>query len=167
MKCDFCDNNEAVVFVQQVIGNSSVDLHLCTECARSKGIQAGGGKIEFSVAGLLNGLFDQKAVRNPECPPCPGCGTTLEELQKTGRLGCARCAQAFQREILILMRKHVQSPQHRGKYPRRLLADSNLLEDRERLRVLLKKAVADEDYEAAAALRDRLKTVEGIQGGGS
>jgi protein arginine kinase activator len=167
MKCDFCDNNEAVVFVQQVIGNSSVDLHLCADCARSKGIQAGGGKIEFSVAGLLNGLFDQKAVRNPECPPCPSCGTTLEELQKTGRLGCARCAQAFQREILILMRKHVQNPQHRGKYPRRLLTDSSLLEDRERLRVLLKKAVADEDYEAAATLRDRLKTVEGIQGGGS
>jgi protein arginine kinase activator len=165
MKCDFCGERDAVVYVQQVMGSSSVDLHLCQDCARSKGIQAAGGKIEFSVAGLLNGLFDQKAVRNPECPPCPGCGMTLEEVQKSGRLGCARCVQAFQREILILMRKHVQNPQHRGKFPRRLKADSAILGDRERLRGLLKKAVSEEDYETAAALRDRLHTLEDISEG--
>jgi protein arginine kinase activator len=164
MKCDSCGEREAVVYVQQVAGTSTIELHLCAECARSKGIQTEGGKIEFSVAGLLSGLFDQKAVRNPECPPCPGCGLSLEELQKSGRLGCARCAQAFQREILILMRKHVQNPQHRGRYPRRLAADSSALDNRERLRDMLKKAVAEEDYETAASLRDRIRSMEGITG---
>jgi protein arginine kinase activator len=164
MKCDICDDRDAIIFVQQVVGNQSIDLHLCSECANKKGISAVGGKIEFSVAGLLNGLFDQKAVRNPECPPCPNCGTSLEELQKSGRLGCSRCAQAFQREIHILLRKHVQSPQHRGKYPVRLMSDSGILSDRERLRELLKKAVISEDYEAAAEFRDRIRTLEGISG---
>lgn len=165
MKCDICGENDAVIFVQQVMGAKSVDLNLCTDCARKRGIQAAGGKIEFSVSGLLNGLFDQKASKNVDLKPCPQCGTSLEELQKSGRLGCFRCAGHFQREILILLRKHSAQGQHRGKYPKRLLSDSSIMADRELLKDMLKRAVADEDYESAAEMRDRLRTLDGLSGG--
>lgn len=164
MKCDICGENDAVIFVQQVLGSKSVDLNLCTECARKRGIQATGGKIEFSVSGLLNGLFDQKASKSAEAGPCPQCGTTLEELQKSGRLGCFRCANHYQREILILMRKYSAQNIHRGKYPKRLLSDSSIMADRELLKDMLKRAIADEDYESAADMRDRLKTLDGLSG---
>ncbi len=164
MKCDICGENDAVIFVQQVLGSKTVDLNLCTECARKRGIQANGGKIEFSVSGLLNGLFDQKASKSVELGPCPQCGMGLEELQKSGRLGCFRCAAHFQREIQVLMRKYSTQNAHKGKFPKRLLSDSSIMADRELLKDMLKRAIADEDYESAAEMRDRLKTLDGLTG---
>ncbi len=164
MVCDICGAAEALVFVQQVSGNQTVDLHLCPDCARSRGISTQGGKIEFSVAGLLQGLFDQKSAQNRDCPPCPSCGCTLEEMQKTGRLGCNRCYFAFQREIHVLLRRHAPVVQHRGKYPKRILDESTVLADREGLKDRLKKAIQDEDYEAAAGIRDRLKALDSLSG---
>jgi protein arginine kinase activator len=165
MKCDICGENDAVIFVQQVMGAKSVDLNLCTDCARKRGIQTAGGKIEFSVSGLLNGLFDQKAAKNVDLQPCPQCGMSLDEIQKNGRLGCFRCAGHFQREIMLILRKHSSQSQHKGKYPKRLLSDTSIMADRELLKDMLKRAVADEDYESAAEMRDRLKTLDGISGG--
>jgi len=37
--------------------------------------------------------------------------------------------------------------------------------DRELLKDMLKRAIADEDYEGAAEMRDRLKTLDGLSGG--
>ncbi len=164
MKCDICGENDAVIFVQQVMGPKTVDLNLCTDCARKRGIQAAGGRIEFSVSSLLNSLFDQKSSKNLESSPCPQCGMSLDELQKGGRLGCFRCSTHFQREILMLIRRYSGQSLHRGKYPKRLLSDSTIMADRELLRDMLKRAVADEDYETAAQMRDRLKTLDGISG---
>ena len=38
MKCDICQINDAVVFLQEVRGNQKKELHLCLECANKKGI---------------------------------------------------------------------------------------------------------------------------------
>jgi protein arginine kinase activator len=142
-----------------------VELHLCEACAQKRGISAQDGKIEFSVASLLNGLFDQKAEARPPVGPCPLCGTRVEELDKSGRLGCAECTSVFQDEIFSLMKKYSRGNQHRGKYPKEFLSGPALSSGRENLRELLKKALENEDYERAAELRDKLKSMESMKEG--
>lgn len=160
MKCDVCGVNDAVIFVQQINGTEAMDLHLCADCARKRGISTSGGKIEFSVSGLLNGLFDQKAAKGLSTSPCPNCSLSLDELQSSGRLGCPECAVNFAREIQIILRNHGQLTQHQGRYPHRLMVGSTLLKDRENLKERLRQALSDEDYESAARLRDQIRGLD-------
>jgi protein arginine kinase activator len=165
MKCDSCGENEAIILVHQTIGTETVELHLCEVCAEKRGISAQDGKIEFSVASLLNGLFDQKAESKAPIGPCPDCGLRIDELDKSGRLGCATCATVFQDEIFSLMKKYSRGNQHRGKYPKEFLSGPALNSGRENLRELLKKALESEDYERAAELRDKLKSFDSMKEG--
>jgi protein arginine kinase activator len=56
--------------------------------------------------------------------------------------------------------------QHRGKYPKRLMAYKTLLIDIEELKRKLDRAVKKEDYEEAALLRDQIKELESRTSGG-
>ena len=55
------------------------------------------------------------------------------------------------------------SESHVGRYPARLASYKRLLIDREALRHELHNAVTREDYEQAADLRDRIKSLEDQQ----
>jgi protein arginine kinase activator len=165
MKCDLCDGEEAIIFVQQIAGSKAVELHLCAECAKKKGITASNGTIEFSVSNLLTTLLDGQKPASEEIKECPVCGTTLLELRKTGRLGCLECWTSFRPEIVSLLRKQGADLPHKGKYPKGILTSRSLVTDRENLKDKLRNAVEEEDYEAAASLRDRLKALERLPEG--
>jgi protein arginine kinase activator len=160
MKCDLCDGEEAIIFVQQVAGSKAVELHLCADCAKKKGITAANGTIEFSVSNLLTSLLDGQRPLPEEVKECPVCGTTLSDIRKSGRLGCLECWSNFKGEIASLLRKRGADPRHKGKYPKGILTSRSLVTDREDLKEMLKAAVDDEDYETAASLRDKLKALE-------
>lgn len=166
MKCKICEENEAVIHVQQIIGNEVVELHLCESCAQKRGITSSDDKIELSLSQLLTGLIDAKAEGKEEraSESCPRCGMKLSEFRKQGKLGCPECYSAFKREVDLFLENTAGTSRHRGKYPARLLAYKSLLVDREMLQVRLKEAVIHEDYEAAAVIRDKLRAIEQTAG---
>lgn len=87
---------------------------------------------------------------------CPNCDFAFDDLKKTGRLGCSECYQFFKEEIsqsLPTMHKDVS---HKGRIPEGMLEDIQLRKNIEGIKKKLTKAVKDEDYEAAAVLRDQL-----------
>jgi protein-arginine kinase activator protein McsA len=98
---------------------------------------------------------------------CDKCGTTWHKLKNDGRAGCSRCYETFAAQLATVMERVQRTTQHAGKAPhamerrqRRLL---QLRAKRDhRLAMLqrrLQESVAEENYEEAAKLRDKIKMV--------
>jgi protein arginine kinase activator len=162
MKCDLCGEGEAVIHIQQISGNDEVELHLCEKCAALKGITAREDSVDFSITNLLTGLVDVRGISSESSARkvCPRCGMTVQRFKKGGKLGCNECYTVFQKEVNRIIEKMYGRTQHRGKYPKRLMAYKTFLIDIEELKRKLDRAVKEEDYEEAARLRDQIKELE-------
>jgi len=92
---------------------------------------------------------------------CPKCGSTLEEIVESGRIGCAECYQTFRNELMPTIENIHGKASHVGKRPRahkRELPEKTLLQQ---LQEQLQKAVREEKFEDAAALRDKIRELSG------
>jgi protein-arginine kinase/protein-arginine kinase activator protein McsA len=155
--CAECGEREAMVFIRRSdsVGEGR-DLVLCEECAKSRGIIAGKGILDLNIDDLIGAGLDPSQPRAKPAA-CPSCGLELSDLMREGRLGCAACSDAFSAELTqalgrkppfaidedlsFLSRASTQSP---------AATDASALEDE------LESALASEDYERAALLRDEL-----------
>lgn len=162
MKCEICGTREAVIHIQQIIGNKKVELHICEVCAKERGIATGNDKIELSISSLLTGLvgMGEKSNKKRIQKICPSCGLTLKEFKEKGKLGCSNCYSTFGKEIRDMLRKMYGKTQHFGKFPHQLRTYKTFLIDVEKLKEELARAVKEEDYERAAALRDRIADLQ-------
>jgi len=88
---------------------------------------------------------------------CPACGFTQAEFKKTGRLGCADCYRTFAEGLEGLLKSMHKGTRHVGKAPQAQHFSPDLEGQLKALQRSLEKAVADEDFEQAAVLRDQIK----------
>jgi protein arginine kinase activator len=160
MKCDRCDN-EATVHLTQVINGKMKKLHLCGSCSSEMGVGQGG----FSVSDVLLGKGPGQPLAGVAGNrACQTCGWTLRKLRKVGRLGCPDCYQAFDKEILGLLRSIHHATEHTGRSPKIRGSRVALATQLEDLRSRISEAVAEEAYEQAAAFRDELAKLEATLG---
>jgi protein arginine kinase activator len=157
MLCDICKQNVAKVHLTQIIEGKTKKVDLCEACSKAKGIDDPKG---FALADLLLGLgaaqqMDQAAPASGL--RCPTCGFTQADFKKSGRLGCPDCYQAFAEGLEGVLKSMHKGTRHIGKIPRRLQRPRELEDKIARLQDRLDKAVAEEDFETAASLRDELK----------
>jgi len=160
-KCQRC-GGRATFHVTEIIDGNKVEKHLCEKCAIEEGVsivQAG------SISDMLEKFILEPAIKlkdGRESRKCEVCGITFEEIRRTGRLGCPVDYDTFE-ELLkpMLQRAQAGATHHRGKVPRRAKVDQKKQNALLRLRAELKGAVATEDYERAASIRDRIKELEG------
>lgn len=104
-------------------------------------------------------FFDNMFFGTPqfaEVKKCPRCGMTIGELNRGGLVGCAGCYDAFATELEGAFSRVQRGTGHTGKRPGR-----GKTGERARLREQLKAAVAAENYEEAARLRDVIKALDG------
>jgi len=113
-----------------------------------------------TVGELLGLVAGDKGARS-----CPSCGTRFRTIRQTGRVGCAECFRVFHNRIEHLLEQLGFSELHAGRYPARLASYKRLLIDREALRHQLSEALTREEYERAAELRDRIKSLEELHDG--
>lgn len=160
MICAICGEREAVVFMRRSGGNGSGDVALCEECARERGLSVGRGRIEFRLADL----FSAPAVDSPSRPMvCPHCGLSLEELREDGRLGCLECAASFRPEIERYLRARSMGPF----FVKDAAGEAQALDSaKTEAGSAMRAALAAEDYEKAAAIRDGLSPLAGRAEGG-
>ena len=157
MKCQLCAN-VATVHLTDVMNQTPREMHFCESCAREQGV-IDGPTAEVQIPGLLGVLFGPKSIREPTPEPvaCPVCGIKFSQFRVEGRLGCPHDYANFADQLVPLLAKVHRKTEHRGKIPSRRHAPPE--SEAADLRELLSKAVAAEDYETAARLRDRLKGV--------
>lgn len=161
MKCDICRERTAVIFVQQVSKDSSIELHLCEVCAKERGFSASGSKIDISLGGLFSGVLDKKETDGTGEYACPVCGFTLADIKKYRKTGCADCYRQFKVEITSLLRRDGLDVSWTGSLPAKLETFRPLKPDPENLKKELQRAIEHEDYEMAAYYRDRLRSLGG------
>ena len=180
MVCESCHQNLATVHLTEIVQKQKKELHLCEECARGKGDVIKGN---FTVQDFLAGLQDSskkkasgskegekdkaktakpaEKVKPPvEIAPCPACGLSFPEFKASGRLGCHSDYEHFKKELLPLLEKIHGATQHTGRVPSRV---GEKLESQKVLAALrrdLNLAIQREEYERAAELRDKIKSLE-------
>jgi protein arginine kinase activator len=189
MKCDRCDR-EATVHELRVAGGKKLERHLCESCARDTGIAVPGA---VNVPELVEKMLSPKAQEasasaKPRPAPavpgqaCPACGLTYVEFRQSGQLGCERCYEAFESQLgPLLERWHEGGSRHVGKLPARALGTGATSAGKlpeailggaaeraakvESLEKQLAEALRAEQYERAAALRDEIRKLSGLEAG--
>jgi protein arginine kinase activator len=157
LKCQQCQR-EATVHLTDIINGQKIEKHLCQQCAAAEHITAQGPLTKLLEDIVLQSAAEKELSR----VKCDICGMGFLEFQQNGLLGCPNDYQAF-RDLLVplLERAHEGASTHAGKVPANAEADERRQSELLRLRGQLKQAVADEDYERAAQLRDGIKELEG------
>lgn len=164
MQCDICHKNEASVHLTEIIDNQITELHLCEECARQKGAQM---EQHFGLADLLAGLADlgqQFDVSAKKEIKCANCGLTYQDFRRLGRLGCSECYQEFKDSLRVLLKRIHGSTQHLGRMPVKKPLPVQKKSEADKLRGKLQRAIEMEEFEEAARLRDKIRTLEAKPG---
>ena len=164
MQCENCKNKPATIHLTEIVNGRREEKHLCQSCAEKQGITV---KTQVSLNELLNSLLasqgDEAEVNSNEYAQlkCPHCGITLEQFRRQAVLGCPNDYEVFSKVLApVIANAHNGNTTHRGKVPAHagkvVKNQSKLLE----LERQLDEAVAKEDYEAAAKLRDKIKKLQ-------
>lgn len=157
--CMVCKKNEAKVHLTQVMEGTLKKVDLCEECAKAKGVDDPMG---FSLADLLMGLgASQELGPSPGTKEvaCPACGFTQADFKKTGRLGCPECYTHFAEGLEGLLKGMHKGPRHTGKTPNQPRQSASTGRRIQGLQKELDAAIAVENYEEAARLRDEIKSL--------
>jgi len=167
MLCEECHKEPATVHFTKIVNGHKSEVYLCSRCAERRGEAQLAMEPSFAFHNILAGLFEPEAALAPgrafrTVTRCPSCGSSLSDFRRRGELGCSQCYFEFERELEPLIKRIHRSVEHHGKAPRGA-ASSEYARRKEiqRLKAELQSAVAQEQYETAARLRDKIRELEG------
>ena len=166
MLCDKCKKNPATVHMQQFVMGKKAELHLCQECVFSFNVPDVPIALENVFKGFLEQMQSKIFPLNPQSAnvmptnACGNCGMTSEELKSGGKLGCRECYASFSDEVGAILKNVQSSTRHTGKFPKRLGKEILSLRHASDLRAKLNQAIAEENFELAAKLRDEIRALE-------
>lgn len=149
MFCERCGKEGADVRIIKMIGEKKHEEHLCHECAKEflpgSAEMSNMLKMTFSIGGIMQMdnfinelLFPQGLPENSEA-------------QAGDEFLCPSCGAVIKKSSLIKKEKH----DDRAKEPVKVSAVS----ESDELRAEMTVAIKEENYERAAAIRDRLAEI--------
>lgn len=155
MLCENCKSREAAFHRVVVVNGKRKETHLCVECLQQSQ--------EANVSEIVASFF-APAMRTGY--QCESCGQTLSDFQQNGKLGCVGCYSAFSDALNTIFRRIHGATRHAGRVPGglRAIAEEKPQSELDSLREALKRAIAEEEFEAAVNLRDRIREME-VKGG--
>ncbi|MCC6907015.1 MAG: UvrB/UvrC motif-containing protein [Phycisphaerales bacterium] len=142
---------------------------------------------QVQPTGVASASQQPRPAAQPTNNACPECGLAFAQFRQSGLLGCPACYAAFEGQLSpLLARAHDRGTHHKGKLPRRLrevsgtsvpppvkpvrpapasrAAAAEIVARVKELRERLTQAIAAEQYEIAAQLRDELIGIEKAAG---
>lgn len=159
MMCEKCGKNHATTHIRTVVNGVINEKNLCGYCAAQEGYTV---STKNSLAGMLASMFGEVLETRPvDSKKCPVCGATFTDIAESGKAGCADCYETFGSELLPYLKRVHGSTKHIGKIPNNAPLAVMPQEDTvESLRMELNRLVAEEKYEQAAVVRDKIKKLE-------
>jgi protein arginine kinase activator len=158
MKCQRCPQPASVHLTERRQGER-LELHLCAACAQQAGLDLPQSPPDLKLDAVVDHLIAThvgELVGKLAQLVCPACGTHYMEFRTHGRLGCPQDYRVFASGLAGILPRYHGASRHVGKRPRGAARRDGRLE----LRAQLREAVAREDYEQAARLRDQLRAQE-------
>ena len=165
MKCQKC-SKPATFHITDIEKGKPREFHFCDEHARQHLTPGEPESEPPPMSALAKKLIvgGQAGGGGADAPSgktsCPVCQITFAEFRSSGRLGCPYDYEVFRDELMPLLENIHDETRHSGKVPRRAPRNSQQQTTLIQLRNDLKRAVAAEDYEAAARIRDQIKAIE-------
>ncbi|MBQ9785180.1 MAG: UvrB/UvrC motif-containing protein [Clostridia bacterium] len=172
MLCEKCKKRTATVFYNENLNGKTRSYSLCGECAaklREKGdlqdITSMIGSFADPFADLhddlFGGFFGMPTLKSVHAEKkCPTCGCSYSDIAREGRVGCADCYVTFENELSRTLQSVHGTTSHTGAVPSRHRARQARAEQLKRLKTDMQDAIAKEDFERAAALRDEIRKLE-------
>jgi protein arginine kinase activator len=165
MLCNVCKQNEAKVHLTKIVGDKMHKVDLCEDCSKEKGVE---DPTSYSSEDSLLGMaLAALAPAEPETAPaaetgpkCPNCGYTQTDFKKAGRFGCSDCYAAFGDGLDAMLKTMHRGTRHTGKLPAALQQTRAEAQKLKQLQKRLEKAIAEENFEEAAQLRDEIKRMK-------
>lgn len=171
MNCEECGKRPATLHFTKIINGEKTESHICEYCAQNGDVFPGFNN--FSINNLLSGLlhFDpvnktSSSTKSVDQVPlnqplrCDNCGLTYAQFSKSGRFGCSDCYQHFGERLDPLFRRIHGNTHHIGKVPERTGGQLRVRKELEQLKALLQKHIVREEFEQAAVIRDRIRSLE-------
>ena len=182
MLCEQCGEREANVVIRENRNGSVTERHLCAQCAQSSELGSLFDEIPFvriltGILGMAGTSRRKEEEEDFSAVTCPSCGTGYDSFVKNGRFGCPDCYSTFGILMDGGIKKIQGSDRHTGKRPKQAggapapeevraaetPGQPEELSREETVRVLrerLAEAIAEEEYEEAARLRDEIRSLE-------
>ena len=167
MLCEACQKNQANVHIIQIINGKKHESNLCEVCASKVNSSFFLGEDNISLPSFLGDMFGKMFVMQQTSQTfegvvsaCPSCGQRFNEIGKSGKLGCSDCYKAFEEELEPNLRRIQGNGVHVGKIPLRNGEQAVQRKKMGLLKQALQDAIASEQYEKAAEIRDHIKTME-------
>ena len=172
MLCEKCKKRTATVFYNENINGKARSYSLCGECAaklREKGDLQDITSMTGSFADpflamhddLFGGFFGIPSIKSVSTEKkCTGCGSTYADISQSGKVGCPDCYEAFRSELARMIQSVHGTTSHTGAVPARHRAKQERAELLKKKKQELQEAVAKEDYESAARLRDEVRALQ-------
>ena len=155
MLCEICGKNEATTHIHSIVKGVLMASHVCSSCAAKAGY---GDVSEHNLEQMLSYVFgdsiSEKKKKSTMCCPC--CGMTFAEISQSGKCGCSECYTTFYKQLLPYLKRVHGSTEHIGKGP----DVNNNQKTIDELRVQLKELIIQENYEQAAVIRDKIKSLQ-------
>lgn len=167
MICEICKKKQAKLHITQVKESQKLTIHICHDCAQENGVAGPSINTSFSIESHMTGVPQLKeASAEPSRDEhlhktCPQCGLSYSAFKESGRLGCSMCYEVFAEQLKPLLQKVQKDFVHKGKAPRSGNEALTLKRSISDLRLQLKDAVRQEQFELAAQLRDQIRGMEG------
>lgn len=161
-KCQKC-GKKATYHITDIEKGKPREYHLCDEHYNqhvNPSIDSPSMAMGDLAAELIKGHTSPREPSAADKQSCPVCQITFLEFRNSGRLGCPHDYEVFRNELMPLLENIHDETRHSGKVPRRAPRNSQRQTELIEMRNKLKRAVAAEDYETAARLRDQIKEIE-------
>lgn len=172
MLCEKCKKQEATLFYEENINGKVRSYSLCPECAaelEKKGELAiqhdlGAGLFSLPSYGITDGIFGSlfglpEGLRAAQ-KSCPLCHAVLDDFRREGKTGCPLCYETFAAELGSTIRSIHGNVRHIGRAPSQYRKQNEKKNRLEQLKKDLKVAIAAENFEEAAKLRDAIRATE-------
>ncbi len=165
MLCQECRKNEANIQIIKSVNGIQTEEFLCEHCARQKEELDFSFEPKFSLPKLFTSMLNQGVLGSRDSmhsakTQCSSCGLSFAQFSQVGRLGCSECFNAFKKSLKPILRCIHASSTHTGKLPSRVRQRVKRLRDLDQLKEEMQVKVHNEEFEEAAYLRDRIRTME-------
>jgi len=156
MLCEKCGKNPATVMYTQIINGHKESCNICSACAGKESIFDNfGSLLSFSPYNMQGSKV------------CPTCRTTLAEFTRAGRVGCGQCYEVFRPYAAAMLKKIHGTAMHTAtektesavNTPPKTAVKKEPTE-LETLKNKLSEAIKSENFEEAAVLRDKIRSLE-------
>ena len=170
MICQRCGQHPATVHLTDVLNKVRRVQHICEACARSHQLIPTPDDPEqpLNLPALVQLVFGATPPGEGATPcvedvgeglVCPACGLKYTEFRAEGRIGCAQDYDHFRVPLLPLLERIHRHTRYVGKVPK-VGGAARQPQAIPALRDRLRLAVAAENYEAAATIRDTIRAQE-------